>query len=94
MKRKKENIVIENITVSDIVAEGKCIARHNDKVIFIENVAPNDVIDIKIIKNKKSYANAVPIKFHSYSSLREEPFCEHFGICGGCKWQHIKYETH
>jgi 23S rRNA (uracil1939-C5)-methyltransferase len=93
MKRKKDNIVIENITVSDIVAEGKCIARHNDKVIFIENVAPGDVIDIKIIRNKKNYTNAIPIKFHSYSSLRENPFCEHFGVCGGCKWQHINYKT-
>jgi 23S rRNA (uracil1939-C5)-methyltransferase len=93
MRRKKENIIIENLEILEIAAEGKCIARHNDKVIFVDNVAPHDIVDVKITKNKKSFANAVPIKFHSYSNLREKPFCEHFGVCGGCKWQHISYSV-
>lgn len=93
MKRKKQEIIIENLRITEIAAEGKCIGRHNDKVIFVEKVAPEDVVDVRILKNKKSFANAAPVKFHSYSPLREKPFCEHFGVCGGCKWQHINYET-
>lgn len=93
MKPKKPAIIIENLLIEEIAAEGKCLARHNDKVIFVENVAPEDVVDVKILKNKKSFANAIPIKFHKYSSLRETPFCEHFGVCGGCKWQHINLKT-
>src|SRR6185437_1760173 len=93
-KVKKENPqIIENIEVKDVAAEGKSIARHNDKVIFIDNAAPGDIIDIKIIKSKKKFSYAVPVKFHSYSELRKEPFCEHFGVCGGCKWQHINYDS-
>ncbi len=93
-KVKKEiNQIIENIEVQDVAAEGKSIARHNDKVIFIDNAAPGDIIDLKIIKTKKKFSYAVPIKFHSYSPLREAPFCEHFGVCGGCKWQHLNYNS-
>jgi 23S rRNA (uracil1939-C5)-methyltransferase len=93
MKRQKQEIIIENLKITEIAAEGKCIARHNEKVIFVEKVAPEDVVDVRILKSKKSFANATPVKFHTYSPLREKPFCEHFGVCGGCKWQHINYET-
>lgn len=93
MKKKKPNVIIENVLIGEMAAEGKCVARHNDKVIFVENAAPEDVVDVKLLKNKKSFANGVAVKFHSYSALREKPFCEHFGICGGCKWQHINLET-
>ncbi|MBX9851712.1 MAG: 23S rRNA (uracil(1939)-C(5))-methyltransferase RlmD [Cytophagaceae bacterium] len=93
MKRKKPYKIIENIKVGEIASEGKCVSRHEDKVIFIEHVAPGDVVDVKILKNKKSYANAVPVNFHSYSDLRETPFCEHFGTCGGCKLQHVNYQA-
>jgi 23S rRNA (uracil1939-C5)-methyltransferase len=93
MRRKKESVIIENLEILEIAAEGKCIARYNDKVIFVENVAPQDIVDVKLTKNRKSFANGIPIKFHSYSKLREKPFCEHFGICGGCKWQHISYQV-
>ena len=93
-KVKKEiNQIIENIEVQDVAAEGKSIARHNDKVIFIDNAAPGDIVDLKIIKTKKKFSYAVPVKFHSYSPLRETPFCEHFGVCGGCKWQHLNYNS-
>ncbi len=74
-----------------MVAEGKCIARHEDKVIFIEGAAPEDVVDLRIIKSKKNFAEAVVTHIHSYSPKRQQPFCQHFGTCGGCKWQHLGY---
>jgi 23S rRNA (uracil1939-C5)-methyltransferase len=91
MKQKRKNQILENITVGDMVAEGKCIVRHNDKVIFVEGAAPQDVVDLRITKDKKSFAEAVVTHIHEYSPLREVPFCEHFGTCGGCKWQHLGY---
>jgi 23S rRNA (uracil1939-C5)-methyltransferase len=93
MRQKKEHVIIENLFIQEIAAEGKCIGRFNEKVIFVENVAPHDIADVKILKNKKNYAYGVPIRFEKYSELREKPFCEHFGVCGGCKWQHINYKT-
>ena len=76
-----------------MAAEGKCLVRHENLVIFVTDVAPGDVVDLKITKQKKNFLEAVPIFFHAFSELRVEPFCEHFGVCGGCKWQHIGYET-
>jgi 23S rRNA (uracil1939-C5)-methyltransferase len=95
MRKKKKDVelVLENVPILEMAAEGKCIARYNDKVIFVEHAAPGDVADLKIVKNKSRFSEAVPIKFRALSDKRTEPFCEHFGICGGCKWQHITYET-
>ncbi|MCC9167841.1 23S rRNA (uracil(1939)-C(5))-methyltransferase RlmD [Pontibacter sp. XAAS-A31] len=76
-----------------MVAEGKCLARHNNMVIFVGGVAPGDVVDLRIIRKKKSFLEAEAVNFHAYSELRVQPFCEHFGVCGGCKWQHIGYDT-
>ncbi|WP_089320813.1 23S rRNA (uracil(1939)-C(5))-methyltransferase RlmD [Pontibacter ummariensis] len=76
-----------------MVAEGKCLARHNNMVIFVGGVAPGDVVDLRVTRKKKSFMEAVPVAFREYSELRVEPFCQHFGVCGGCKWQHISYET-
>ncbi len=76
-----------------MVAEGKCLARHNNMVIFVAGVAPGDVVDLRVTRKKKSFLEAVPVAFREYSELRVEPFCEHFGVCGGCKWQHIGYDT-
>jgi 23S rRNA (uracil1939-C5)-methyltransferase len=76
-----------------MVAEGKCLARHNNLVIFVQGVAPGDVVDLRITHEKKKYLEAIPVHFHEYSEVRVEPFCEHFGVCGGCKWQHIAYDT-
>ncbi len=94
-KSRKENLpVLENITITGITAEGKCIAKRDDLVIFVDGVvAPGDVVDLRIIRNKKNFAEAIPIRFHQYSLVRTEPFCQHFGVCGGCKWQHIPYQT-
>jgi len=75
------------------VAEGKCLARHENMVIFVSGVAPGDVVDLRITRKKKSFMEAEPVAFRQYSELRVQPFCEHFGVCGGCKWQHIGYDT-
>ncbi len=93
MRKKRKNTVFEGVKIESMAAEGKCIARVEDKVIFIKGVAPGDVADIQVTRKKKSFLEGIPIKFHEYSDKRAEPFCEHFGTCGGCKWQHINYET-
>jgi 23S rRNA (uracil1939-C5)-methyltransferase len=93
-RKKEKSFVIENIKVESFAAEGKCIARYNEKVVFIEGVvAPGDVIDIQITKERNNYMEGKPVAYHVLSTMRTQPFCQHFGICGGCKWQHIPYET-
>lgn len=85
--------IIENIEILDVAAEGKCIAKIDGKVIFVHHTAPGDVVDVKIIGRDKKFLEAVPVHFHSYSKQRVEPHCVHFGVCGGCKWQHIDYHS-
>ena len=92
MRKKKKNIVLERVLVADYAAEGKSLARVDGKVIFIENAVPGDVVDVRLLKSKKDWAEGVVILTHSYSADRVEPFCTHFGICGGCKWQMLPYE--
>ena len=93
MSRKKKELPIhENIEITDVAAEGKAVVRVNDLVVFVPYVVPGDVVDLKITRKKNHYAEAVALKFHSYSPKREEPFCPHFGVCGGCKWQCLPYE--
>ena len=75
-----------------MAAEGKCVAHHDGKVVFVKNVAPGDVADLRITRKKKKFFEARPVHFHQLSKDRVVPFCSHFGICGGCKWQHIPYE--
>lgn len=89
---KKNLPILENIEIQAVAAEGKAVARLNDKVIFVPYVVPGDVVDLQVRRKKHSYMEAVAINFHKYSSLRDAPFCPHFGICGGCKWQCLKYE--
>ncbi len=89
----KKNQILENITIENSAAEGKCVARHEDRVIFVEGVAPGDVVDLRITRKKRSFLEATPVKFHEYSEARAEPFCSHYGTCGGCKWQHISYDN-
>ena len=91
-RKKKKNIVLENVLVEDYAAEGKSIAHANGKVIFIEQAVPGDVVDIRLGKNKKDWAEGVPVAFKSYSKEREDPFCSHFGVCGGCQWQMLPYK--
>jgi 23S rRNA (uracil1939-C5)-methyltransferase len=89
--RKKKNMVLDDVLVEQYAAEGKSLARQDGKVIFIENAVPGDVVDIRLSKNKKDWAEGYPIRFRSYSNERVEPFCQHFGICGGCQWQMLPY---
>lgn len=91
-KKKKDWPLLENVEITDVAAEGKSLVRINDMVIFVPFVVPGDIVDLKILKKKHSYAEAVAVKFHKYSDVRAEPICSHFGICGGCKWQNLPYE--
>lgn len=92
-KRRKKNLPkIEAIKIEAVAAEGKCIARFEGQVIFIKGVAPGDIVDLQVTRKKKSYLEARVTHFHEYSKDRAEPFCKHFGVCGGCKWQHLPYE--
>ena len=91
-RKKKELPLLEQITITDVAAEGKALARVNDMVVFVPYVVPGDMVDLQVKRKKHSYAEAVAVKFHEYSPLRSEPFCKHFGVCGGCKWQCLKYE--
>jgi 23S rRNA (uracil1939-C5)-methyltransferase len=90
-RKKKELPLIENVEIIDIAAEGKAIAKVNDMVVFIPYVVPGDVIDLQITRKKNKYAEGKPVRFVSYSQNRTEAFCEHFGVCGGCKWQILPY---
>ena len=85
--------MFENVEVLDAGSEGKAIARVDEMVIFVPYVAPGDIIDIQVVRKRKSYYEGKAVNIHKYSAKRESPFCEHFGTCGGCKWQHLKYEA-
>ena len=91
-RKKKELPVIEQVEIVDVAAEGKAIARVNDLVVFVPFVAPGDIVDLQLHRRKHKYAEGRVLKIHKYSDVRTEPFCSHFGICGGCKWQHLPYE--
>lgn len=93
MSRKKKALpVLENVTITDYAAEGKSLARVNDLVVFVPFAVPGDVVDLQVRRKKHSYCEAEIIKFIKYSDKRIKPFCKHFGICGGCKWQNIPYD--
>ena len=92
MARKKKNITLEKVLIEDYAAEGRSLARVDGKVIFVEQVVPGDVVDIRLTKNKKDWAEGFPLHFHHYSENRIAPFCSHFGTCGGCQWQMLPYE--
>jgi 23S rRNA (uracil1939-C5)-methyltransferase len=89
---KKKNIVLENLLVTGYAAEGKSLAKHEGKVIFMENAVPGDIVTVRLIKNKKDWAEGQVIGVNTYSPERIQPFCKHFGICGGCQWQMLLYE--
>ncbi|MBR6285541.1 MAG: 23S rRNA (uracil(1939)-C(5))-methyltransferase RlmD [Bacteroidaceae bacterium] len=92
MARKKKPLpLLENIEITDIAAEGKSIARVGELVVFVPYVIPGDVVDIQVTRKKHSYAEGKAVNFHKYSENRVEPFCSHYGVCGGCKWQILPY---
>ena len=93
MTRKRKPLpILENITITDIAAEGKSLARVDDMVIFVPFTVPGDVVDLQVRKKKHNYCEAEVIRFIKYSNVRTKPMCSHFGICGGCKWQNLPYE--
>ena len=93
MRKKSRRQIFENVEVVDAGAKGKTVGKAPDgRVIFMNNTVPGDVVDVQTTKKRKAYFEGVAINFHSYSDKRVEPQCEHFGICGGCKWQHMGYE--
>ena len=92
MARKKKPLpILENIQITDCAAEGKSLARVNDMVVFVPFCVPGDIVDLQVRKKRHSYMEAEVIRFVEKSAVREEPFCEHFGVCGGCKWQNLPY---
>lgn len=93
MARKRKALpLLEKILITDVAAEGKAIAKVNDMVVFVPYVVPGDVVDLQVKRKKHSYAEAEAVHFHEYSPQRAVPFCEHYGVCGGCKWQILPYE--
>ena len=83
---------MENVTITDYAAEGKSVARVNDMVVFVPWAVPGDVCDLQVRRKKHSFMEAEVIRYHIYSKVRVVPFCQHFGVCGGCKWQQLPYE--
>jgi 23S rRNA (uracil1939-C5)-methyltransferase len=91
--RRKELPLLEKVMITDIGSEGNAIARIDNMVLFVPMLVPGDIADIKVIRKRKKFMEGVPVKFHEYSSLRQAAACEHFGTCGGCKWQHLPYTS-
>ena len=84
--------ILENVEITGIGAEGKAIGRVDNFVIFVEDAVPGDFTDVLIYRKKKNYAEGRSVNIRIPSPDRMDPFCEHFGVCGGCKWQHLSYE--
>ena len=93
MTRKKKPLpILENVTITDYAAEGKSVTRVDDMVVFVPWAVPGDVCDLQVRRKKHSFMEAEVIRYHIYSKVRVKPFCQHFGVCGGCKWQQLPYE--
>lgn len=90
-RKRKEQPIIGNVEITGFAAEGKSVARIDDIVVFVPFVVPGDVVDLKILKKKHNYAEAVAVNIRKPSDVRAVPFCRHFGVCGGCKWQNLPY---
>ena len=92
MGRRQKYPLLEKVEVVDIGSDGKAIARIDNKVVFVTHAVPGDVVDIQVKRKRKSFLEGVITKFHTYSELRQDSVCEHFGTCGGCKWQMLPYQ--
>ena len=91
-RNKKPLPLLEGITIEATAAEGKCLFHWNDMVVFVPWCVPGDVCDVQIRRKKHSFAEGEVVRFIEYSKVRALPFCQHFGVCGGCKWQNLPYE--
>ncbi|MFT4153253.1 23S rRNA (uracil(1939)-C(5))-methyltransferase RlmD [Parafilimonas sp.] len=92
MRKQKQQLILEDILIENYAAEGKSVARVDGKVVFVENVVPGDIADVRLYKSKKDWAEGFPLQIKKLSENRVTPFCEHFGVCGGCQWQMLPYE--
>ncbi len=93
MSRKNKPLPLyTNVEITAIAAEGRAIARVEDLVVFVPFVVPGDIVDIQVTRKKNKYCEGVAVAFHKKSEVRDEPFCKYFGVCGGCRWQNLKYE--
>jgi 23S rRNA (uracil1939-C5)-methyltransferase len=91
VERKKDLPVLEKVLITDIGAEGNALARVDNQVVFVPMLIPGDVVDIRVRKKRKKYLEGSVVRFHEYSEDRIKPACRHFGVCGGCRWQHLPY---
>jgi 23S rRNA (uracil1939-C5)-methyltransferase len=91
-RNKKPLPLLEGVKIEAVAAEGKCLFHWNDLVVFVPFCVPGDVCDIQIRRKKHSFAEGEVVRFIEYSNVRATPFCQHFGVCGGCKWQNLPYE--
>lgn len=91
-KRRKKHPIYEEVSIIDAGSEGKSIAKVDDLVIFVNGAVPGDIVDLQVTAVKRRFVEARPVKFHQYSDKRVKPICDHFGVCGGCKWQFLNYQ--
>ena len=93
-RRNKKPIIIQEVAITGMADKGRGVGRDGEgRVVFVEHVAPGDVVDVRIVKKKKDFLDGYAIKYHRLSEDRVEPFCEHFNVCGGCRWQHLDYKA-
>ncbi|RMF26113.1 MAG: class I SAM-dependent RNA methyltransferase, partial [Bacteroidetes bacterium] len=86
--------IVSNVEITGVADKGRGVGRdEGGKVVFVEHVAPGDVVDVRIVRSKTEYSEGYPVHYHRLSEDRVEPFCAHFGVCGGCRWQHVTYES-
>ena len=91
-RNKKPLPILEGVTIEAVAAEGKSLFHWNDLVVFVPWCVPGDIVDVQIRRKKHSFAEGEVVRFINYSNVRAIPFCKHFGVCGGCKWQNLPYE--
>ena len=92
-RKNKGRVILENVEIQSVAAEGKALARVDNMVVFMPYGAPGDIVDVEILKKRKTHAQARILRFVKYAEERCQPFCEHFGVCGGCQWQHLPYQA-
>ena len=93
MARKRQNYpLIPALEITTLAAEGKAMGRYNDQVVFVPMTVPGDVVDVQIRNKRRRFMEGVVVNYVKLSPLRSEPFCSHFGVCGGCKWQNLPYQ--
>ncbi len=91
-RSRKRKPLFEQVEIIDVAAEGKALAKIDEKVLFVQNAVPGDIVDVQVNKKRKSFYEGYVTQYHKLSDIRVEPFCEHFGKCGGCKWQPLPYD--